>query len=66
MMQFEFENTISKKEIIMKGIPIILKNLFNRTKMYRELMLLIMGANKTSFEWKVGDVDQTLQGNLVN
>jgi hypothetical protein len=50
----------------MKGIPIILKNLFNRTKMYRELMLLIMGANKTSFEWKVGDVDQTLQGNLVN
>jgi hypothetical protein len=34
-MQFEFENTISKKEIIMKGVPIILKNLFNRTKMYR-------------------------------
>jgi hypothetical protein len=28
-------------------------------------MLLIMGATKPSFEWKVADVDQTLQGNLV-
>ena len=70
MLQFELENPFDFNEAMREMWKIVKRNLqFSlrhplKQKAWEELVRVMIGANKENYEWKIGDMDSALGGNL--